>query len=345
MHRKEFIKLSAGIIGGLGIPGVFRPDGFAAGGDSANPEALDKSYLERGLAGMAQSQGWFEAHWGAAVIAGYYLCKENPLGNETVSDIRNQLDTMIRLQPEQFAPMPESPADESLIDQIPAALKPAVEGGLRAHGHAVIYASLSVKALREVPHMAQRNLIDKLCGHSRQIARKAPEKPENPTAYSDSQAMVEALFNSLARFEPLVGYPSVMRPNFTHMTTHTEALMNLEAMGYPDIARAGHLGHQAHLAAPVPEFDSAGEPKVETAASLEGIIHPNYWENEENLDRWSRKWAIGENPNGYWVAFGHLFKMLYAYHRLVRRIEDREKVLLCSRVLLERYFNPSVQGG
>jgi len=47
----------------------------------------------------------------------------------------------------------------------------------------------------------------------------------------------------------------------------------------------------------------------------------------------------------YWIAKGHLFKVLYSYHRLVRRIHDLEKVKLCSRILLERYLNPSVQGG
>ena len=71
----------------------------------------------------------------------------------------------------------------------------------------------------------------------------------------------------------------------------------------------------------------------------------SYWENEENLDRWNRKWNTTDNRNGYWVAAGHLFKVLYSYHRLIRRIEDKEKVRLCSMILLERYVNPNVQGG
>jgi hypothetical protein len=40
-----------------------------------------------------------------------------------------------------------------------------------------------------------------------------------------------------------------------------------------------------------------------------------------------------------------LFKVLYSYHRLIRRVEDTEKVKLCSRILLERYMDPNVQGG
>ena len=71
----------------------------------------------------------------------------------------------------------------------------------------------------------------------------------------------------------------------------------------------------------------------------------SYWENEENQYRWNRKWNTTDNRNGYWIAAGHLFKVLYSYHRLIRRIEDKEKVRLCSTILLERYVNPYVQGG
>ncbi len=71
----------------------------------------------------------------------------------------------------------------------------------------------------------------------------------------------------------------------------------------------------------------------------------DYWSSEDNLARWNKAWNESANPNGYWVAFGHLFKVLYSYHRLIDRIADTGKVRLCSQVLLERYVNPSVQGG
>ena len=65
----------------------------------------------------------------------------------------------------------------------------------------------------------------------------------------------------------------------------------------------------------------------------------DYWA-DKNQDRWSRKMNSTDNHNGYWVAYGHLFKILYSYHRLIGRVEDKEKVRLCSRILLERYMNP-----
>jgi hypothetical protein len=224
-------------------------------------------------------------------------------------------------------------------------LHPVIQGGLRAHGHAVIFASLSIKALRDVPHLAQPTLIKGLCGLSRQISKLAIEKDVGPeVAYSDMQSMIDATFDSLARFEGLLGHPSILRPNFTHMTTHTEALLNLEEMGYPDLVEAGYAGHRIHIAAPVPEINLAIEGSAENA-TLETVMNKSYWDDEQNQDRWRRKFSATENRNGYWIASGHLFKVLYSYHRLIGRVTDKEKVALCSRILLERYINPDVQGG
>ncbi|MCA8989848.1 MAG: hypothetical protein KDA78_19525, partial [Planctomycetaceae bacterium] len=227
----------------------------------------------------------------------------------------------------------------------PVSLKPAVEGGLRAHGHAVIYTSLSVRAMRDAPHMADPRLIQLLCNHNGLIAEKTPQVPEVRNDYADTQAMIKALFDSLARFEPLLGRPSVRRPNFTHMTTHTEALMTLESLGYPELARIGHLGHQAHIGVPVPEFDPAKHPLEEQSCSLSDVMSDEFWESEENLKEWNAPWSMQNNPNGYWLAFGHLFKVLYSYHRLIGRIKNQNQVRLVSQILLERTVNPQVQGG
>lgn len=344
MDRRGFVELATRIIGGVGIPGVFGGLTSAAQIGVRPDSPLDDSYLERGLIGMARAEGWFDAHWGAAVLAGYYLCKENRLDEPTTTAIRKQLDAVIRLRTAQFAPLPEEPADKTLIANVAVALRPAIQGGLRAHGHAAIFASLSTRALHDAPQMARPALIESLCGLSRQIARKKPERPTSETAYADTQAMIEATFDSLVRFKDLLGRPSVRRPNFTHMITHTEALMNLAMMGQPDLARAGYGGHRVHIGAPVPSFDPAMHAAT-GRATLEAVMSQSYWENEENLNRWNREWNATDNRNGYWVAFGHLFKVLYSYHRLIRRIDDKEKVRLCSMILLERYLNPKVQGG
>ena len=59
MNRNEFLKLSSGIIGGLSIPGVLGVPANAAENKTTNVNALDDSYLVKGLTGMARTEGWF----------------------------------------------------------------------------------------------------------------------------------------------------------------------------------------------------------------------------------------------------------------------------------------------
>ncbi|MBI1312940.1 hypothetical protein GC176_16745 [bacterium] len=347
MNRNEFLRLSAGVIAGFGMAGIDGGWARAREAGGSGDATLDESWLVKGLTAMVQANGWFDAHWGAAVIAGYYLCNENEFDEITRTGIRQQLETVIEVRAEQFTPLPEAKADERRIPEVAAALRPAIEDGLRAHGHAVIYASLATKALREAPHMATPKIINGLCGLSRQIARHKPERPQNVDgdgAYPSSQAMIAATFDSLARFKDLVGDPTIRRPNFTHMVTHTEALLNLDELGYAALARTGHLGHRAHIGAPVPDTVPHRNAQAQRA-SLQDVMSGDFWNDEAHRDSWRRKWSISENPNGYWIAAGHLFKVLYAYHRLIRHMEDAEQIRLCSAVLLERYINPAVQGG
>ena len=102
INRKEFLKPSTSIIAGLGIPCVF--EGFAHHAEAKSDEgvAMDDSYLVKGLTGMVRADGWFEAHWGAAVLAGYYLCRDNSLSEQTIIGIKRQLDTVIRLEALRF---------------------------------------------------------------------------------------------------------------------------------------------------------------------------------------------------------------------------------------------------
>ena len=111
-----------------------------------------------------------------------------------------------------------------------------------------------------------------------------------------------------------------------------------------ELTRAGYGGLRTHINAPVPEFDAETDASKDRA-TLEAVMSKDYWNDVKNHDSWSRKQNQQDNPNGDWIAAGHLFKVLYSYHRLIGRVEDKEKVKVCSRILLERYMNPNVQGG
>jgi hypothetical protein len=115
-------------------------------------------------------------------------------------------------------------------------------------------------------------------------------------------------------------------------------------MGYSELAKMGHAGQKIHISPVVPTFD-ASEAEVQSAVTLAELTSPEFWNDITNQERWMRKWNMEDNPNGDWIAAGHLFKVLYSYHRLIERASDKKKIELCSSILLERYVNPTVQGG
>ncbi|MBK8038383.1 MAG: hypothetical protein IPK22_14815 [Verrucomicrobiaceae bacterium] len=339
LSRNEFLRLTTGILAGLGIPGVITTKA------SAKAEPLSADYLAHGLTAMARAQTWFDAHWGAGVLAGYYLCRDHPLDAATVAGIQREMNAVMEVRAEQFSPMKEGPVVANRLAEVTDALRPAMRGGLRAHGHAVIFASLATRALRDAPQMARAEIIEPLCGISRQIAKLKPQRPAaDAKGYTDTQTMIETAFDNLVRFQPLLGHPEIRRPNFTHMITHTEALMNLEQMGFADLAREGHLGHRVHLSAAVPVVPQKASNTAHQVA-LERVMNGSFWSDAVNTQHWNARWNPSTNPNGDWIASGHLFKVLYSHHRLLGRIADAEKAKLATAILLERYTDPSVQGG
>ena len=134
MNRRDFVRIAGGVLVTLGSPG-------ARAGERRHP--LDPSYLELGLTAMARAERWFDAHWGAALIAAYYLCEENDLDGETTAAIEEQLGVVTRTRSHAFRPFTPEPPREGAIASILESLVPTLEGGLRAHGHASIYTALA----------------------------------------------------------------------------------------------------------------------------------------------------------------------------------------------------------
>jgi len=193
--------------------------------------------------------------------------------------------------------------------------------------------------------MAYPAIIDGIGRQTASIAKVRPKRPKGePGAYRDTQAMIEATFDSLLRFERLVGRPGIHRPNFTHIVTHTEALARLETMGHGGLARRGHVGHRVHIDNKVPEVGQA-EVHDRSEVTLPGILHTGFWEDPKLQALWHESWNRRSNPNGDWIASGHLFKVLYAFCEIAERIQDPSVVERCATILLERYFDADVQGG
>ncbi|MCA8957581.1 MAG: hypothetical protein KDC87_16015 [Planctomycetes bacterium] len=336
----------------LGSCTATRADSTAAA--AVPPQGLGNDYLVHGLTGMAracQKPGWFQAHWGAAVLAAHYLCRDNPLDARLVRAVRTQADALIDKQAFYFRPLEGGAPDPQLTARVAAALEQPI-AGLRSHGHAATFAALALRALRDAPSMATPQVVDGLCAISQRIGRNRPlldhafNRQHPLEDYGDERSLAEALFACTLRYEG-IRYPgfaanAARRPNFTHQSTYTDALIQLHRMGYHDLARRGHAAHRIYVnTAPAKDLPR-GRP-MHPRARFDVVMSADFWELESNIRAWSADFSDKERM-GDWLV-GHVFKGLYALARLRRLVHDPETVRRVDQIVLERYVDPTVAGG
>lgn len=115
---------------------------------------MARSILEDGLLIISQCKSvtgdvW-EAHFGAAAIAGYFLVKENPMPVDTVNRIVAQSGTMLDKHSSRGAAYPMVGIDPGDAEKmILESLEPGIDA-LHWVGHNVIYAALSLLAIQEL---------------------------------------------------------------------------------------------------------------------------------------------------------------------------------------------------
>lgn len=65
------------------------------------------SYLELGVVGMARAAqaGWFDGHYGAALLAGYFMDREHELPEHVKDGIERTCEAFRREKPDWFLPL------------------------------------------------------------------------------------------------------------------------------------------------------------------------------------------------------------------------------------------------
>ena len=283
MNRKEFLKLTTGIIGGLSLPGVF--GGFTHAADTASGKgvALDDSYLLKGLNAMARAHRMsaMAGHLGAAVVAGYFIGKQPPsldpevykgieadlvrvMAGESVFGAKMTKNSKIA-DSELFEAFPKEKPNESLIDGIAEALKKNIKAP-RESGHNVIFASIAIHALKEHPDFATPSIIDgirkliglfdnahpgsgyygKAKGRIKGIRITLPEGEENGTPhYTDVKGMVEVVLDEIINQDPKVNTRGY--GGLVHVNNHAAAITDLAQYGYAELVPAAIASHRQHL--------------------------------------------------------------------------------------------------
>ncbi|MGH7162619.1 MAG: hypothetical protein ACREID_03975 [Planctomycetota bacterium] len=311
--RRDFLRLAAavGLLGPAGagcrrsVPPARPRHPLPA------PSPLGPEYLARGLVAMsdAHRRGWVQGHLGAAVVASYYFCRENGLDERTSRALRAQVDAFIeRRRPDFPSANPgggaadPAPIVEQLDRDIPR---------LRSGGHNAIYASLALRALRDLPEFATpsvvegiRRLLEVYAATARPVAESRHNLEHPLPPYRGAQDIAAVTLRATLR--PWSHVMEVGASGVVHWVTHAEALVTLDELGYGDVARRGHAAHQLQINRPV-EGDETPAPE---RAPVDWL-GPEYWESD------APRRVLGDT----WL-FGHSFKLPYSLFRLLRCTDD-----------------------
>ena len=275
------------------------------------PEGIPLSYLESGLAALANTWrgDWSNGHYGAAVIAAYFLAREAELDEKTCGALRSELDGFRGAGKTFFAF--ETPKEEAAPERVGEIAKSLEEGidGLRGAGHGVIFASLAIKAFRHAPQLAKPTWIDGVLRLDRLIRDRFRPDPDTDwnrahplPAPKTPQEMLESAF---ACFERSTAPGPI---GLIHAVTHADAVAELWEMGYESLAVRGW----APLAIQVNVDPAPRSPPVVLAApAKETPLSHRFWEDPKvRAETWGFR--------------GHSFKFPYSYYRRRGAIRDAE---------------------
>lgn len=253
---------------------------------------LSRDYLIKGITGLSRAaQGDANTgHFGAALIAIYFFCRDNAVEEETSFAIAREADKLVARHPALFKPFPSGLGDPKLLETIPNALETNIDR-LVAIGHNVIFAALALKALREQPEMITPPVTQGICdviawtsGHpvhkimDFDVSGATIAGDDTLPVYTSRQVIAAFAAREFLNFQRI--YYGAHRGFVGHLVTHGHALIELDRLGYPELARRGHDAHRLHAKRlrVLDDYDAGGEGLVSPVK--ESPLTPAYWQGK-----------------------------------------------------------------
>lgn len=249
--------------------------------------------LKQGLTSMASTEpgAWFPGHFGAAVIAAYFLSHNEQLKQNIKQQIKSAA-TQLVLSNQQF--FPELEVDEPRCELQPIIDKLAVATQrLTESGHAVIYGSIALQALALTPELQTPTIVQGICRllDSANVARvnrycnvddmygdELPGPPI-PELHNIGDALRFAFGECSQSFKDQVinGSQHFFAGEKIHGITHGHALWQLQKLGYKDLAAQGFAQYlrqlQLNRQAPCTDADNS----ILTPLLNADVLHTDYW--------------------------------------------------------------------
>jgi hypothetical protein len=321
-----FFAAGAGLWPEVLLQGLARAD---EKGLSAEAAAIGRRELVKGLDGMSRvaengNDPFSGGHNAAAVMASAFFCREQKLDEGTQKAMLAVIENRLLTSPI-YEPRPNETSDPALIGGLLGDLDAGIDR-LRRSGHNIIFANISLKALREAPEAATPARIAGLrkMVQSFGTGRGARSRFQNDGTFvdlGDETKFVHFAFEEFLKAIELYLHGKGHHGFAGHVLTIAHALLELRRAGYPETANKGveafwmfvrsaragaHLGGQKVSHAP---------PRAPTPRDRA------YWLDQAKHDS-------GE------IVSSHLVKYPYSFYALARDVRDED---LKQRIIAKLY--------
>lgn len=310
-----------------------------ANADDAPATATEESPIGRreivqGLDGMSRvaeagNNSFTGGHNAAAVISSAFFCRNEKLTEATQQEILSLIEARLLTSPI-YVPRPEEKADPELVDGLVQDLDAGIDT-LRFSGHNIIFAAVSLKALREVPEAATPERVAGLrkmvlsfgTGKGRGFA---PPDKETFVDLRDEKLFIRFVFEEYLKAMELYLNGKGHHGFAGHVLTVGHALLELRRMGYEETAHKGveaywQFVQQARVGA------NLGGKKVQDApTTFRTPISQDYW-----VEQNKRKAGL--------IPSCHLIKYPYSFYDLARDLRDES---VKQRIFERLYFLTAV---
>lgn len=289
---------------------------------------VGRGVLLKGLDGMSRvadpgSDPFTHGHMAAAVMSSSFFCRQEKLDEATQKELLALVEGRLLTAPI-YAPRAEERADPALIERLVKDLESGI-GVLRAAGHNIIFATLSLKALREAPEAVTPARIGGLCAMVRSFGtgggRGAGPNPEGLADLSDEPRFVRFVFREYLSAVELYVSGKGHHGFAGHLLTIGHALLELRRMGCPELAAKGLPAYWQFVRQARAGADLGGRRVADAPAGSPGPLSREYWASQRGR-------RTGE------IVSSHLIKYPYSFFALARELRDEE---LKARILGSLY--------
>jgi hypothetical protein len=312
--RRDLLK-AAGLFaaGGGFVPELLQ--GSASEAAAAGASAIGQRELLQGLDGMSRAADdgrdpFVEGHGAAAVLAAVFFCQENRLDTATQEAILRLLQARL-LGSSLYAPRREEPAEAKLVAGLVEDLDAGI-GSLRASGHSIIFATLSLKALREVPQAATPARVNGLRATLRSFEARRAVPRGDPNAIpdlGDARKFVRFVFEEYRRALDLYLEGKGHHGFAGHLLTIGHALLELSRLGYVETARKGLPAYAQFVALARQGADLGGRRVAAAPPRSAAPLDRDYWTEQARR-------RIGS------IVSSHVVKYPYSFYALLRELDD-----------------------